>query len=145
MKSFIAIVGCAVGIVIATACSVDNKQPGSDHPPQDAQRDAQRGKQVYMQYCATCHMATGMGMQGVYPPLAGAEFLADKEKTIHAVVNGLQGEIVVKGETYNSVMPPVPGSFSDADIAEVLNYVVRTFGDSSWTATAQDVAAVRKR
>lgn len=140
MKSFAAIVGCAMGMWITTACSSDTKQPSGEHL-----KDGERGKQVYTQYCSTCHMATGMGIQGVYPPLAGSEFLLNKEKTIDAVVNGLRGEVVVKGEKYNNVMPPVPGSFSDADIAEVLNYVVRTFSDSSWTATEQDVTHVRKK
>lgn len=140
MAKFAAVLGCVVSVWAATACS-----PGAKQENGEPEQGKDRGKQVYMQYCSTCHMPTGKGMQGVYPPLVESEFLRDKAKTIDAVVNGLQGEIMVKGEIYNNVMPPVPGSFSDADLAECINYVVRTFGDGSWTATEQEVAAVRKK
>lgn len=140
MRKYVVVLGCIVGGWWATACSPEAKQEGGEKA-----QGNERGKQVYTEYCSTCHMATGKGMQGVYPPLAKAEFLRDKEKTIHAVTNGLQGEITVHGERYNNVMPPVPGSFSNADIAEVINYVVSTFGDSTWTTTEQEIAAIRKR
>lgn len=161
--------GCAVLCTLLLAACTDNEKPaaerdraGDDASPQPMSRttpdagettgDAAdagdagmaRGKKVYNQYCITCHQANGQGMAGVYPPLEGAEFLKDKQKTIDAVSNGLQGKITVKGKEYNSVMPPIPGNYSDADIAATINYVIQTFGDGSWTTTAAEVGDIRK-
>jgi nitrite reductase (NO-forming) len=102
----------------------------------------QRGQQIYQSYCKTCHQANGQGIPGVYPPLAKADYLKDKQATIRAVVFGLSGKIVVNGKTYNGVMPPAP--YNDADIAAVLTYVYNSFGNSGGIVTAQEVAAVRK-
>jgi len=102
----------------------------------------QRGKQIYESYCKTCHQANGQGIPGVYPPLAKSDYLKDKSATIHALVFGLSGKIVVNGKTYNGVMPPAP--YNDADIAAVLTYVYNSFGNDGSIVTAQEVAAVRK-
>lgn len=138
-------------VALLTACS-SNQKPTDDTAPQPmpgataetADASANRGKKIYSQYCSTCHQAKGEGIESVYPPLVGSEFLKDKQKTINAVSNGLQGKLVVKGKEYNSIMPPVPGNFSNADVAAAINYVVVTFGDGSWTVTADEVAKIRK-
>jgi len=70
--------------------------------------------------CAACHQATGQGIPGVFPPLAGSEWvLGPVENLIKIQLRGLQGEITVKGVKYNSVMPP-NAAMSDDQIAEVL-------------------------
>ncbi len=151
-------IGMALVCIVMSSCTSDKpKETGGDgYTPQpmsrttetareSAQPASDRGQQVFKQYCVTCHMAGGQGLSGVYPPLAGSEFLADKQKTIDAVANGLKGEITVKGKKYNSTMPPIPGSYSNADIAAVVNYVVKTFGGNAWTTTEAEVAAIRKK
>lgn len=112
--------------------------------PENAPKDAAKGGEIFAQYCATCHQAAGQGMPPVYPPLAGSEFLADKQKTIDGVVNGLQGPITVKGEKYDAIMPPLPPNYDDAQAAAILNFVSYRFGDGSWSTTAEEVAAIRK-
>jgi mono/diheme cytochrome c family protein len=68
-----------------------------------------RGEELYMDYCITCHMAEGEGIEGLYPPLAKSDYLMeDLDRAIGVVKNGLGGEIVVNGQTYNSYMP-APG------------------------------------
>ncbi len=102
----------------------------------------QRGKQIYESYCRTCHQANAQGIPGMYPPLAGSDFLTNKQQVIHALVFGLSGPITVKGKTYNGVMPPAP--YNDEDIAAVLTYVYNSFGNPGGIVTAEEVAAVRK-
>ncbi|MEN3026556.1 MAG: cytochrome c [Chlorobiota bacterium] len=102
----------------------------------------QRGKQIYDSYCKTCHQANGQGIAGVYPPLAKSDYLNDKRKTIHSVVFGLSGPIVVNGKQYNGVMPAAP--YNDQDIAAVLTYVYNSFGNPGGIVTPEEVAAVRK-
>ena len=35
-----------------------------------------QGRRLYLQYCAPCHQATGLGSPGIAPPLAGSEWVA---------------------------------------------------------------------
>lgn len=117
---------------------------------QEAQKPLSRdesiaaGKIVYTQVCMACHQATGEGMPNAFPPLAKSDFLMkDKQRAIRIVMNGLQGEVVVNGNKYNSVMPAL--GLKDADIANALNYVRNTWGNSANdTITPAEVKALRK-
>jgi mono/diheme cytochrome c family protein len=98
------------------------------------------GKQVYGAKCAACHQASGLGVAGVFPPLAGAEWVLGNEKVlISLLLHGVQGEIVVKGNTYNGVMPAF-GTLADEEIAAVLTYIRSDWGNQ---ASPIDAAAVK--
>ncbi|MEX2205377.1 MAG: copper-containing nitrite reductase [Myxococcota bacterium] len=102
-----------------------------------------RGKAVYMGTCSTCHQLEGQGLASVFPPLAKSDYLmADKQRSIHTVLGGLQGPIVVNGQTYNNVMPPL-ANFTDHEIADVLTFVRNSFGNQGDAVTDAEVAAVR--
>jgi len=101
------------------------------------------GEKVYKQYCFACHQMDGNGVPGTFPPLSETEWVnGDKERLIKLVLNGLQGEIEVKGETYNSVMTP-HNFLSDEEIAGVLTYVRSNFGNNSSAVTVEEVQTVR--
>lgn len=103
-----------------------------------------RGKILFATHCAMCHQITGRGSAGVYPPLAGSDFLTQhRERVIRALVEGLNGPITVNGVAFNGQMPPVV--LDDANVAEVLNYVGTAWGNSLPLFTAQEVAAVRSK
>ncbi len=100
------------------------------------------GARIYSANCAACHQPAGEGISGAFPPLAGSDFLMnDIDAAIGAVVNGLSGEIVVNGETYDGVMPAV--RLSDEDVANVLTFVLNSFGNSDGEVTPSDVSRVR--
>jgi len=102
------------------------------------------GKQVFSTTCAACHQATGEGVPGVYPPLAGSEWVNGEEaKVVRIVLNGVTGPIEVAGETFNSMMPPWGPTLKDADIAAVLTYVRSTWGNKGAPVTAATVASIR--
>jgi len=102
------------------------------------------GQVVYDRVCKACHQANGEGMAGIWPPLAGAgEYYGTPQNHARIVVHGLSGEIVVKGETYNGVMPAQGGLLSDYEIAAVLTYVRHSWGNNDGIVTPEDVAAVR--
>lgn len=103
-----------------------------------------KGASVYKEYCQTCHQAGGEGTAGVFPPLAESDFLKDKEKAMDAILNGLQGEITVKGQKYNNVMVKLPSNYDNEAASAVINYTVQRFGSGAWTTTADEVAKVRK-
>ena len=78
------------------------------------------GKTVFETACMACHQADGKGLPGAFPPLAGSDFLlGNTDRAVGIVVNGLQGEVVVNGNTFNSVMPAMT-QLSDTEIADAL-------------------------
>lgn len=94
--------------------------------------------------CAACHQASGMGVPGAYPPLAGSEWLINNpEVPIRIVLHGLQGDITVKGTKFNSAMTPFGDQLSDAEIAAIITYERSSWGNSASKVTAEQVASVR--
>ncbi|MEO7043097.1 MAG: cytochrome c [Gemmatimonadaceae bacterium] len=94
--------------------------------------------------CAACHQASGLGVPGAYPPLAGSEWLNNNpEVPIRIVLHGLQGDITVKGTKFNNAMTPFGDQLSDAEIAAIISYERSSFGNSSSKITAEQVASVR--
>jgi mono/diheme cytochrome c family protein len=107
------------------------------------QESINRGKEIYAQLCVVCHQADGKGLAGAFPPLAGSDYLLETpDKAIHAVKYGLQGEIVVNGKTYNSIM--TNQNLSDEEVADVMNYVMNTWGNSHEMITVERVKKVEK-
>ena len=111
------------------------------------------GKGAYSTVCITCHQASGLGMPGIYPPLAASEWVnGSAERVIRIVVYGLKGDISVAGKTFNSAAMPVFGqqvtgsayNWSDEKIAAVLTYVRQEWGNKAGPITADQVAAVHK-
>jgi mono/diheme cytochrome c family protein len=102
------------------------------------------GKQLYGAKCAACHQASGLGVAGVFPPLAGAEWVVGDEKVLISILlHGLQGEIVVKGNTYRGVMPAF-GTLADEEIAAVLTYIRGDWGNQAPPVAATAVTAQRE-
>jgi len=97
--------------------------------------------------CLTCHQASGLGVPGAFPPLAGSDWvLGDKDRLIKISMYGLMGEIEVNGVKYNNAMPPPgnpPGSLTDDQIADVLTYIRNAWGNSASAVSPSEVAAVR--
>jgi mono/diheme cytochrome c family protein len=97
----------------------------------------------YQAVCATCHQAEGQGMPGVFPPLAGSEWMTgNPEVPIRITLLGLTGPIDVKGVTYNAMMPPPPG-LSDEQIAEAITFARTNFGNQASEVTVDQVQEVR--
>lgn len=110
-----------------------------------AAADTVDGSVVYAGNCAACHQANGMGLAGVFPPLADSRWvLENDERLIQILLHGIQGEMVVKGETYDGVMPAFP-QLSDAELAAVLTYIRTSWGNASAPITADQVGAGRDR
>ncbi len=101
----------------------------------------EKGKRVYTQLCFACHQAEGQGLPGVFPPLAGSDWLmADKKRAIASLISGLSGPITVNKQTYNGVMPP--SMLGDEQIASVLTYVRNSWGNSGDVVTVEEVRKV---
>jgi len=103
------------------------------------------GQAVFQRVCAACHQLNGLGVPGVFPPLAGSPLLAEADpgRLIRIVLHGLQGPIEVHGQTYNSVMPPQGPLLQDREIAHALTYVRATWGNNAPPVTLEAVTQVR--
>lgn len=90
-----------------------------------------RGKDLYVTNCMNCHMENGKGMEGVYPPVAKADFLKRPARDIiETVLKGQSGEVKVNGVLYNGVMP-AQDYLADTEIADILNYVNNSWGNKN--------------
>jgi mono/diheme cytochrome c family protein len=97
-----------------------------------------------MTRCVACHQANGQGVPGVFPPLAGSEWVnGDPDNVIRIVLLGLQGSIDVAGTTYNGVMPGLSAQMEDNDIAAVITHVRSSFGNSATAISSADVNRIR--
>jgi len=102
------------------------------------------GAQIYSMTCAACHQATGAGLPSQYPPLAPSDFVTGNEqRLIHLVLRGLTGEVEVEGEMFKGEMPGWAPALNDAQVASVLTYIRKSFGNAAPPVTAERVAAVR--
>jgi mono/diheme cytochrome c family protein len=102
-----------------------------------------RGKIVYTTYCMPCHQADGNGVPNLNPPLVKTSYvLGDKTKLIGIVLNGLNQEIEINGETYNGVMAS-HDYLTNQEIADVLSYVRNSFGNKASLIIPQDVKLAR--
>lgn len=92
------------------------------------------GEQMYRRVCAACHMADAKGATGAgtYPSLAANPKLAAGGYPAYVIVKGLNG------------MPPIGGMMTDAQVADVVNYIRTHFGNTyKDKLTAEDVKAIR--
>lgn len=108
--------------------------------------DAAKGQALFTATCAACHQATGEGLPGAFPPLKGNPAVNDADPTqhIHVVLHGLQGTRI-GGILYASPMPPFGTILSDADVANIINYERRSWGNHGVPATVEQVAAERAK
>ncbi|MBP7136779.1 MAG: cytochrome c [Sphingomonadaceae bacterium] len=107
------------------------------------------GPTVYKR-CAACHLPTGVGVPGAFPPL-GADFAtltktpAGRRYIILGVIKGISGPITVAGKPYRGVMPAQVG-LDDEAVANVLNHVavnIAKAGKGFSPITAAEVAKTR--
>jgi nitrite reductase (NO-forming) len=102
------------------------------------------GKSLFAGTCSVCHQENGAGLPGVFPPLAGSDYLAShsKEEIVRIVLNGLTGPVKVNGQDYNSVMPPM-SQLTDDEVANILTYVQTGFGNKGARVLKDEVTAIR--
>jgi hypothetical protein len=106
------------------------------------------GATLYNSVCFACHGPDGRGAPApgaaghtIAPPLADSRrVLGDERAAIAIVLHGLQGK--VDGIDYGAPMVPM-GSYSDAELANVLTYIRNSFGNRAPAVAPTAVAARR--
>jgi mono/diheme cytochrome c family protein len=112
-------------------------KPGASAPvapltPEEQQRFA-AGQTIYQGICQPCHQEDGRGKEAIAPTLVGSALAtAAPSIPVRILLNGKEGT--------TGLMPPLGQTFSDDQIANVLTYVRRQWGN---TASAVDVQVVK--
>jgi nitrite reductase (NO-forming) len=109
----------------------------------DLKASMARGKEIYTNFCISCHMEQGTGIENLYPPLAKADYMmSDKKRSIMQVLKGANGEMKINGKTYNA---PMTGfDLTDEQVSDVLNYCRNSWGNKGAPIKPEDVASARK-
>lgn len=101
------------------------------------------GERSYTANCSACHGATGTGVPGAFPPLAGDPVVtaADPKTHLAIVLHGLSAK-KIGGTAYSGQMPSF-AQLSDADIAAAIDHERTSWGNSAPTITPGDVKRAR--
>lgn len=109
-----------------------------------------RGRQKYLNICASCHGSSGEGMKRFAPPLKQSEWVTgDEKKLAMLLLHGMQGPVEVNGKKYNTpdILPEMP-SFStlqNEDIAAIATYIRNAWGNNESEVTSRTVGGIRFR
>jgi len=133
----------AVLIALGTAAGGQQAEVHQAEAAKGAATGAEPSQALYQANCGACHQATGQGLTGAFPPLAGNDNVVDNpEYVIETVLNGKTGELVIGETTYNGVMPPMQ-HLTDQEIAQSVNYVMTAWDNDGETVTVDQVAEKR--
>ena len=102
------------------------------------------GAGIYQDFCVQCHLDSGEGVSGVFPPLADSDYLLNNiDLSIKGIKYGLNGPIEVNGETYDGVMQNQ--GLEEEEIADVMNYILNSWNNSSEKViTSQRVSQIQE-
>jgi len=101
------------------------------------------GAALFNGTCSVCHQNAGEGVPNVFPPLARSDFVAGAHQRLIGVpLDGLSGPVTVNGQQFNSVMPPM-SQLNDDEIANILTFVLNSWGNGGGRIQAAEVTAVR--
>jgi mono/diheme cytochrome c family protein len=102
----------------------------------DEQQRFAAGKEIYGTLCSVCHQPDGRGRDKVAPPLVGSPFaLGPPEVVVRIMLHGKRGP--------TNVMPALGPLIADEQIAAVLTYVRREWGQAAPAIDAAEVNAIR--
>ena len=104
---------------------------------------AATGPQLYTTNCSACHGASGAGVPGAFPALAGDPVVTSKDPKgqVGIVLHGLHGKAIA-GKSYTSQMPAFP-QLSDNDIAAIIDHERTSWRNNAPIVSPGDVKRAR--
>lgn len=123
--------GSALCLLALSGAAFAQTSPVASGGPAFPEQD---GKEIYAVICQSCHMPQGEGAKGagIYPPLANNRKLSAR---------GYPALVVARGQ---KAMPQFGTLLTNAQIANVVNYIRTNFGNSYTDAiTPEQVQPLR--
>jgi mono/diheme cytochrome c family protein len=105
---------------------------------------AQPGAMVYLNNCAACHRSDGQGARSTFPSLAGSSSVAATDPTslIRIILQGSAMPHTTEAPSELG-MPALDWRLGDDQVADVLSFVRRSWGNHAEPVTAKAVGNVR--
>lgn len=98
-----------------------------------------QGKILYENFCMNCHMDNGSGLEGLIPPVVGADFVRDNIAETACIIRyGREEPMVVNGRRYAQPMPGSP-QLSDFEITNIINYIRHAWSNDYGYVTLEEV------
>jgi alcohol dehydrogenase (quinone), cytochrome c subunit len=103
-----------------------------------------RGAIVYAANCAACHMPTGTGFSGMFPPLAANPVVNSQDpiSLIHIVLSGSTMP-ATQGAPMAAMMPGFATRLNDGQVADVITYIRSSWGNKGGPVDASQVTSLR--
>ncbi len=102
----------------------------------EQQQRFDHGREIFQNICQACHQPDGRGLDKVAPSLVDSALaLAPGEVTSRILLNGKEGSV--------GLMPPLGTTLTDEQVASVLTYVRREWGQTGAPIEPATVAKVR--
>jgi mono/diheme cytochrome c family protein len=112
---------------------------------EDQTKSFARGRELYATICAACHQPTGMGQDGLAPPLVDSEWvLGSEQRLARIVLHGVRDGLMVKGQRWELSMPALGPAMDDQQIADVLTYLRREWEHAAPPVEAETIRSIRK-
>jgi nitrite reductase (NO-forming) len=139
-------------LLIAFACSSNVHKGSGDLVSIDSTKkevyilskgDSLDGKKVYDTKCMVCHQADGNGIPGLFPTLAGSDYLVgNKQGAIGIILHGCKDSVVVNGTIYKKRQMPETG-LNEQQVINVTNYILNSWGNKGGHVGLKEVNAAR--
>jgi alcohol dehydrogenase (quinone), cytochrome c subunit len=103
------------------------------------------GARIYLDNCAACHRPDGVGYELVFPRLAGNPVIlaGNPQSLISIVLDGSQTPRTARTPA-QFTMPRFAWRLSDKDVADVVNFIRTSWGNSASPVSSADVAKMRE-
>ncbi|HZK81526.1 MAG TPA: c-type cytochrome [Humisphaera sp.] len=125
-------------------------KPGVPAPPMivpltaSQRQQFDEGKAIFSTLCAACHQSSGLGQDGLAPPLADSEWvLGSENRLVRIVLQGVRGQISVAGADYRLEMPAL-STLPDKEIAAILTYIRRDWEHDADPVSVETVTKIRE-
>ncbi len=112
-------------------------EPVNEVPPltPEEMKRFEAGAELYQNLCIACHQPDGRGREGIAPSLVGSALLLGNDGIpTRIILGGKEGEI--------GLMPPL-SALTDDQIASVLTYVRREWGNAASAVDPESVREIR--
>ena len=102
----------------------------------EEQQRFNEGRDIYNNLCVACHQPDGRGREKLAPSILGSEFaLGPPSVPVRVLMNGKEGAV--------GLMPPLGAGLTDQQIAAVLTYIRREWGQAGSPVDSALVAQIR--
>lgn len=114
------------------------------YTPGDPDSVLKLGAKIYEQHCVECHGSNGKGKTTAYPPLAGNRSLT-ADQAVNPIRIVLSGGFPpsTKGNPYPYGMPPFSMNLNDEEIAAVVSYIRKSWGNDGDFVSSVEVGRLR--